>query len=384
MAQNLVDDRLAPARVWLGQFIFSAQTLMAKNPTGVRPLPDQCDVNCLASFTEAAEELQREPFFSGDNKTTLAKQSQTGETQFGNRFHFRSALISFRRIRNEREAANFLEICRLLKRFNDGDISVEAVQQQHKELTERRWPNLPLAAGGLVDLWLDAMFEPTRLKNPRGERCGTRIEFGRLVKAHGHAFVENGCRTSISAIGTCYFALLKVARLALGRWEKDYELRPEFEIGIPSGLSLVAASGAAPAAAAILSSTAGPLGDESPLQKFERVLATDQFKPLKAVLDSLQLDPLVICEAVKNTNSYQELMGKLGYKIILEPQIHYQDCYSRVGRAGGIRAVLPYHDTGTHSTLVTLANFNLTLTTTPKTAAFFNLRFAELKTLLKS
>ena len=232
-----------------------------------------------------------------------------------------------------------------------------------------------------MDLWLEVMFGPGPAKIPKQERWRGRIDFGRLVRAHGHPFLENVCRTTVSAIGSGYFALLKIARPTLARWEKDYGLRPEFEIGLPFGHSQVAA--VAPKATPVAPAAAEPLNGEARQQKFERVLALDQFKPLKAILDSLQLDHLVVCESVTHANSYQDLMAKLGYKIVLEPQIHYQDCYSRVGRTGGIRAVLPYHDTGTHSTLVTLANFNSTLTTTPKTAAFFNLKFTELKTVLK-
>jgi hypothetical protein len=60
-------------------------------------------------------------------------------------------------------------------------------------------------------------------------------------------------------------------------------------------------------------------------------------------------------------------------------QIHVADCYSRMGPAGGIRAVLPYFDIPTHSALPTLVNYDSTVTATPKSAAFFNELLAELK-----
>jgi hypothetical protein len=53
-------------------------------------------------------------------------------------------------------------------------------------------------------------------------------------------------------------------------------------------------------------------------------------------------------------------------------QIHVQDAFSRVGQVGGIRAVLPYHDTSTQSSLPTLVNFDGTVSATPKSAAFFD------------
>jgi hypothetical protein len=92
----------------------------------------------------------------------------------------------------------------------------------------------------------------------------------------------------------------------------------------------------------------------------------------------------VLCEAVHGTKSYEELLAKLGYRIALSQQIHVQDCYSRVGPAGGIKAVLPYYDIPTQGSLPTLVNFDSTVTTTPKAAGFFNQMLAMLKTQLSA
>ena len=86
--------------------------------------------------------------------------------------------------------------------------------------------------------------------------------------------------------------------------------------------------------------------------------------------------------AVSGTNSYEELLGRLGYRLAFTKQIHVQDCYSRVGREGGIRAVLPYHDVPTQSSLPTLVNLDSTVTTTLKSATFFNDLLARLKAQL--
>jgi hypothetical protein len=125
-----------------------------------------------------------------------------------------------------------------------------------------------------------------------------------------------------------------------------------------------------------------PSGSETEQQRFERVLSRDQFKPLKAILDQLRVDDAAMRGAMVTTNSYPELLSKLGYRVVLLKQIHEQDCYSRLGPAGGIRAVLPHHDTATYSTLVTLVNFDSTLTTTPKSVDFYDHQLAEFKTQL--
>ena len=125
-----------------------------------------------------------------------------------------------------------------------------------------------------------------------------------------------------------------------------------------------------------------PPVSETEQQRFERILSRDQFKPLKAVFDNLGIAVPVMQGAIITTNSYQMFLGKLGYRVVVVKQIHEQDCYTRLGPAGGIRAVVPLHDMATYSTLVTLVNFDSTLTTTPKSVDFYDHQLAEFKTQL--
>ena len=121
---------------------------------------------------------------------------------------------------------------------------------------------------------------------------------------------------------------------------------------------------------------------ENEQQRFERILSRDQFKPLKAVFDNLGISIPVMQGAIITTNSYQMFLGKVGYRVVVVKQIHEQDCYSRLGPAGGIRAVLPVHDMATYSTLVTLVNFDSTVTTTPKAVDYYDNLLTEFKTQL--
>ncbi len=125
-----------------------------------------------------------------------------------------------------------------------------------------------------------------------------------------------------------------------------------------------------------------PSVEETETQRFERILLRAEFKTLKAVLDNLGKDSTAMNAALITTNSYQMFLGKLGYRIVIEKQIHENDCYSRLGLAGGIRAVLPVHDMATYSTLVTLVNFDSTVTTTTKSIDYYDHQLAEFKTQL--
>ena len=125
-----------------------------------------------------------------------------------------------------------------------------------------------------------------------------------------------------------------------------------------------------------------PPARETEPQRFDRVLSRAEFKPLKAVCDHLGFDGAVMIAAIITTNSYLMFLGKLGYRVIVVKQLHEQDCYTRLGPAGGIRAVVPLHDMATYSTLVTLVNYDSTLTTTPKSVDFYDRQLAEFKTQL--
>ena len=121
---------------------------------------------------------------------------------------------------------------------------------------------------------------------------------------------------------------------------------------------------------------------ETEENRFDRILSRAEFKPLKAVFAHLGADSAGMIAALITTNSYQMFLGKLGYRVIVLNQIHEADCYSRLGPAGGIRAVVPLHDTETYSTLVTLVNFDSTVTTTPKAVDYYDNLLTEFKTQL--
>ena len=125
-----------------------------------------------------------------------------------------------------------------------------------------------------------------------------------------------------------------------------------------------------------------PPVEETETQRFERILARDQFKPLKALFNGLGREILAMQGALVTTGSYRNFLDKLGYRLVVVKQIHEQDCYSRLGPAGGIRAVLPVHDIATYSTMVTLVNFDSTVSTTPNSVDFYDEQLAQFKVFL--
>jgi len=120
-------------------------------------------------------------------------------------------------------------------------------------------------------------------------------------------------------------------------------------------------------------------GPASGQQQFESILSQPRFEGLKAIFERLGQDRAALSAAILGSANYEQLLTRLGYKLVVTNQIHVQDCYTRVGREGGIKSVLPYHDIPTQSSLPTVVNFDGSLTTTAKAAAFFGTLLGELK-----
>ena len=120
------------------------------------------------------------------------------------------------------------------------------------------------------------------------------------------------------------------------------------------------------------------------LSRFERVLAQPQFEALKALLDRLSLERAGLPGLVLKAETFGALLTRLGYRLTIVRQIHVQDCYGRVGSAGGIKAVLPYYDIPTQRSLPSLVNLDGTVTATAGSATFFETLFLELKRQLQA
>jgi hypothetical protein len=119
-------------------------------------------------------------------------------------------------------------------------------------------------------------------------------------------------------------------------------------------------------------------------QRFERILAQAPMEGLKAIIGRVSADRDKLYAAANGVSTFEEFLARLGYKLILTKVIHVQDAYSRLVPEGGIKAVLPYHDIPTQSSLPTLLNVDGTVTMTPKGVTFFTALFAELKKQLSA
>lgn len=354
--------------------------VMAKKTS--RTQPDQHEVNCLAAFIEAVEELEHEPFCGEDDKSVYSMRGSQVTARFGDRFHFRSALVTFRRIWLKEEASNFNFICNLVERYEPSSILTTTGRDQFRMHTNMRWGRIPLTSGEVVDLWLNAVFAHTNLRRTKKPQWRDRVDFDKLVETHGHAMLEFICRTTVRAVITAAFNVVREARWALDRWEKDYQLRPEFVIGAPFGRNQRETTKAGHTV--IRTASTEHLGHETELQRFERILARDRFRSLKSILDCVGEDREKLAAAVRRSNSYEQTLTELGYVFDLRAELDLRKNPVRVGPEHGVRAALPWLQIETGVIHVTLVAFEPCVITTHTAVEFFNAKFAELKAQFES
>jgi len=91
----------------------------------------------------------------------------------------------------------------------------------------------------------------------------------------------------------------------------------------------------------------------------------------ESILDNLSRDSAAVCDGVHSTNSFEELVARLGYRVNDDKQIHVADATRAWagGRDQSGSSLFRYSDA---QRLPTLVNYDSTVTATPKSAAIFN------------
>jgi len=167
---------------------------MARSPALV---PTQPEVDALASFIEVAEDLTHEPFLSEDERFSVSQSANGPSTyRLGDRTHFRSALISFRRLWMEREPTCYRKICGILSKYSASTAGIASLQritiEDHRK--GNAWLLDEVKTEDLIDLWINTVFAHGGL-DPK--RKSTRQFFDALVEQYGIGAVELGFRTSV-------------------------------------------------------------------------------------------------------------------------------------------------------------------------------------------
>jgi hypothetical protein len=196
----------------------------------------QINLDQVASFVEGCAELEREPFFGKDEKLSFQSAGNRWTFTFGDRFHFRSALVSFRRLWMKTEPSNWETVVSILKQPGLPQL-VSSFAEHHEQMIrailsrEMHMLKLNMRSNRIIDLWLNTVFAHTGL-----EGRNKRHDFEAAVDQYGHAVFEFCFRSLVREIGFEFLNICNLAaKPALDSVVQTAGMSPSFRIGAAFG-----------------------------------------------------------------------------------------------------------------------------------------------------
>lgn len=275
---------------------------------------EQKDVDKLASFVEACGELQLEPFFGKDERLSFRSVGNRWAFSFGDRFHFRSALISFRRLWMPTEPSHWRTVVEILQRLGWPPF-VTGFAQHHSDTIDQvarkdsHLLGLSLPGGRVVDLWLNTVFAHGGLegKNKRGD-------FESIIDRHGHAVFEFCFRSLVKEVGSEFINISNLAaRPALEYCKEDLGVSPSFRIGAAFGSARKEKT--KEGHIVIREGSSEFFSEESAEERFARILARNDHKEVGFVFEHLGMSRTELLRAALRHTSFRELLKQFGGRV---------------------------------------------------------------------
>ena len=159
----------------------------------------QDDIDRLALYAEITEDMSYEPFFSKDEKMSLSGGTEEKEFYMGDRAHFRSALISFRRLWMNDEPSNYKRVAKIVDRYRP------RTKDQYITHIDRFLNKDGLLFGppemsstDLLELWINCVFAHGGQSSKRRLQ---RKDFDEAVRKSGVGILEWNFRSIVSFAG---------------------------------------------------------------------------------------------------------------------------------------------------------------------------------------
>ena len=276
--------------------------------------PSQIQIDCIASYIEACGELEREPFFGKDEQLGTKSATSAKVWFLGDRFHFRSALISFRRLWMPTEPSSWVEVAPLLTQPGlpaaFAKMARHEVAQIRAGIAQSLYPT-KMTAERTIELWLNTVFAHGGIAGPKKPKVKNhRKDFEAAVDKHGHAAFEFACRQAVRMIGTHFLNLARLsARPVLAHYEITNGLKPSFRIGAAFGAKL--RERMANGHIIIRQASSEFFHEEGIAERFIRILDRPEHRNIKYVLNSLEAAPAELLRVVLLRNSLTDVLTEM-------------------------------------------------------------------------
>lgn len=243
-------------------------------------------IDSLASFMEIAEDLANEPFMAKDEKNRyIPREHQASIYYLGDRAHFRSALIGFRRIWMPKEPSHYHTVCSVLHVHSESGSQIAKwalrMVKQARKADSSIIPGMKNEV--IIDLWLNTVFVHAGLKTSKKVN---RQTFDGLVRRYGSGRLECAFRNAVWLLGFYFIELNRMAvQPTLNKWKDEGFGKPSFTISSPFGRKTRERQ---PDGTIVIREASTKYYSEETLeQRFVRILSRHEYEGLKFVLDNL-------------------------------------------------------------------------------------------------
>jgi len=270
----------------------------------------QDDVDAVASFVEATNELELEPFFGKDEQFSFSGTADGPATFYlGDRFHFRSALISFRRIWMPSEPSHWRNVVEIMAR--DGmpaEVSNNAsIQGQVIETLVSREAGFLKEVSGtkVIELWLNTVFAHGGIAGRNRRR-----DFESAVEKHGQGRFEYSFRSLVKWTGEAFrFLSTNSAKPALAFFDDQLSLRPSFRIDAAFGTKRKEVTKTGDTI--IRQASSEHFTEETFEQRFQRILKRRNFDTLNNIVKAFDRTTVELVRALFASTSFGQFIRKL-------------------------------------------------------------------------
>lgn len=275
----------------------------------------QEQVDRVAAFIDACGEAKREPFFGPNEEADFRAASNWTRITFtfGDRLHFRSALIPFRRLWSSSDPAHWEATVTILK--DSGlpqalELAARDCDAQARWEIDRKDPpgSVPLSRTKAVEVWMNAMVLPDPVRSKV-----LRAEFEAACTTYGHAAMEYAFRSAVKWLGYHFLRICDRAAEPALAFYCERGIVPSFAVG--STMRIKRREKLATGTILLRRGVSDFAPEESFEQKFQRLLGQMDNRALQAVFKYLDASSTELVLAVVRSRSIIDLLTSIGGRL---------------------------------------------------------------------
>lgn len=276
----------------------------------------QSEVDKLALYLEIAEDMSFEPFYSKDEKISLSGGNEEKEFYMGDRAHFRSALISFRRLWMNDEPSNYRKVAKIVDKYKP-KTKTFFLQQIDDRLNKDGLMLGPpdMTSKDLTELWINCVFAHGGQSQTKRLQ---RKHFDKAVEEHGIGILEWNFRNIVRFAGMNMIKMgFEYVQPFLREVQNKTGIRETFTRSSPFGRSIQEITSTNDVIYRKASSKF--YSDESAEHRLARVLKRGEHHQMSGLIENISVSTNEKLMALMRCNDLKAFLMELGGDVEIHP-----------------------------------------------------------------